>query len=318
MSLNIAEFRNSLPLPVSIELQSKQVVSGLALNELIPTETRVYLVDLGNEPHDQIVGAARIIRDAGLEPVPHIAARRVTSQADLSVRLQALSEEAGVRDVLVIGGGLDQPAGPFDASIDVFQSGLLDRFGIRYAGIAGHPEGSPDFNDKDAQAALLSKQDWARRTDCEMRIVTQFGFAPKKFSEWADGLSDQGIDLPVHLGIAGPAKTATLIKYAIACGVGNSLDFLKRKSALLTGLVGQTDPSEIVSTIEAHVKANPSSAIRQLHFFPFGGLKQTSSWLTSNGYWQFEGKTTSHEPPRGGSFAIGDASQDGPNQTKLR
>ncbi|WP_312858642.1 hypothetical protein [Rhizobium sp. G21] len=118
-----------------------------------------------------------------------------------------------------------------------------------------------------------------------MRIVTQFGFDAKKFIAWADGLKAAGVDLPVHLGVAGPAKITTLIKYAAMCGVGNSISFLKKNAMSLTALATSHSPEDVVGPIEKHFLANPDSAIKQIHVFPFGGLKKSAEWLVERGSW---------------------------------
>ena len=119
-----------------------------------------------------------------------------------------------------------------------------------------------------------------------MRIVTQFGFDPARFIAWAEGLAASGIDLPVHIGVSGPAKITTLLKYAALCGVGNSIAYLKKNALSLTTLARGHSPESIVGPIERHWQANPQGPIRQIHVFPFGGLQNSADWLVSRGSWQ--------------------------------
>jgi methylenetetrahydrofolate reductase (NADPH) len=274
-----------MTIPASIEIQPKQALSTEDIGELFPKGCRLYLVDVGVESLDSFVAAARRLVDLGFVPVPHIPARRLTTRGELEQRIARLSELGGVTDILVIGGGLDKPVGEFTSSMDVLATGVLDRFGILDVGIAGHPEGSPDFSEAVAQEVLRLKQEFAQRTDASMRIVTQFGFAPEKFIRWADGLNAAGVELPVHLGVAGPAKLPTLIKYAIACGVGQSLNLLKKKASLLTSLTSGHSPEDVVAPIEQHYLSNSSTPITQIHVFPFGGIRQASAWLKERGSW---------------------------------
>jgi methylenetetrahydrofolate reductase (NADPH) len=187
--------------------------------------------------------------------------------------------------VLVIGGGLEKEAGEFDSTMKVLDTGFFDKYGIKHMGVAGHPEGSPDFSDATAIEALKFKQAFHERSDIELRIVTQFGFAADKFVKWADGLSAHGVDLPVHLGVAGPAKLTTLIKFAAMCGVGNSMSFLKKRASAVFALAAGFDPDEIVNPIEKHALETPGSAIKQIHVFPFGGVKKSAEWLNERGSW---------------------------------
>jgi len=272
-------------LAASIEISPKQAVESTDLPGLFPQGVRVYMTDIGADSIDSIVRGAARLRDMGYVAVPHFACRRVTSRQSLEERVQRLAEEADVRDVLVIGGGLDTPAGEFSSSLDVLETGLFDKHGINRIAIAGHPEGTPDFSDETAEEALRFKQDFANRSDAEMRIVTQFGFDPHGFIRWADSLRQSGIDLPVHLGVAGPAKLTTLVKYAMMCGVGASVQFIRKRAASVSTMIKGFDPEEVVEPIERHLNESAGTAIQQMHVFPFGGLKKSAEWLKRRGSW---------------------------------
>ena len=273
-------------IPASIEVAPKQAVESEALPGLFPHGTSVYITDIGTDTIDNHVAASRRVRDLGYEPVPHFASRRLASRESLETRVKRLSGEAGVRDVLVIGGGLPREAGEFASTMHVLETEVFDRNGIRRIGVAGHPEGSPDFDDEAAVQALRLKQAFAERSGADLRIVTQFGFAPDTFISWSKSLKAHDIDLPVHLGVAGPATLKTLLRFAALCGVGNSISFLKRHALKVTALAGTQSPEEIVSPIEQFWRANPEGPIAQIHAFPFGGLQKTSDWLFERGSWQ--------------------------------
>lgn len=270
----------------SIEMAPSQVIDSPDLPGLFPSGVRVYITDIGLADTPTLVKAARRVADLGYTAVPHMAARRLTTRQALETRVKALAEEAGVRDLLIIGGDVATPAGSFSSSFEVLETGFVDKYGITEVGVAGHPEGSRDFGDEAAIAALRMKSAWAERTGAKMRVVTQFGFDADKFIAWADGLAVSGADLPIHLGVAGPAKITTLLKYAALCGVGNSLNFLKKRSASLAALATSHSPESFVGPIEHHLRAKPESAIAQLHVFPFGGIKNTARWLYERGSWQ--------------------------------
>lgn len=272
-------------IPASLEVSPKQALESSDLAGNFPSGTRVYITDVGTDSTDTIVNGAKRVKALGYSPVPHFASRRLTTHKALEDRIARLCD-SGVDDVLIIGGGLDKHAGEFDSTMAVLETGLFDRYGIKKMGIAGHPEGSPDFSDKMAEEALMLKQAYANRTDSELRIVTQFGFNAEHFITWAEGLSASGIHLPVHLGVAGPAKLTTLVKFAAMCGVGNSIQFLKKRASAVTSLLGGFDPDEIVKPIEAHVRNHPDSAIAQIHVFPFGGVKKSAEWLRQRGSWE--------------------------------
>lgn len=268
----------------SIEMTTKQAIEFADLPGLFPAGARVYLADLGGPDRAQ-VSAARRLREIGYEPVPHLAARRLTSVTALEDHIAALVGDAGVADMLVIGGGPARPAGAFADSLSVLETGLLDRYAIREVGVAGHPEGSPDFPESVAVEALRLKQAFGERTGAKVRIVTQFGFDPDRAIAWAGALGKNGIELPVHLGVAGPAKLTTLLKYAAMCGIGNSIGFLKRRALSLGALASNQSPETVVAPIEAHWRDNSSSPIEQIHVFPFGGIEKAAEWLFARGSW---------------------------------
>ena len=274
-------------LPASIEIVPKQALESADLPGLFPRGTRVYITDIGTDTADDLTAAARRVQDLGYTPVPHFACRRLTTRASLEERVKRAATEAGVTDVLVIGGGLDKPAGEFASAMEVLNTGVFERNGITAMGVAGHPEGSPDFPEHSAIEALRDKQAFAERTGIKVRIVTQFGFDAEGFVAWAGKLRAEGIDLPVHLGVAGPAKIPTLIKYAAMCGVGNSIDFLKRNAMSLTALAVGHNPEDVVAPIEASSQRS-DSAITQIHVFPFGGLKKSAEWLIGRGSWDIK------------------------------
>lgn len=271
-------------LAASIEISPRQAIDSPALPTLFPPATRVYLTDLGNDDAATLIAAATRLRRCGYEPVPHFAARRIVDADILEERLRGVAGEAGVQDVLVIGGGLDRPAGPFAGALDLLATGAFDRHGITRIGLAGHPEGSPDFSEVVALDALRLKQDFCERTGAQPRIVTQFGFDGEAFGRWANALSQAGIAMPIHMGVAGPAKLTALVKYAALCGIGNSIGFLKKRMGSLLGLVANFSPDDIVLPIET-AAAEPASPIVQLHVFPFGGLPASAQWLKERGSW---------------------------------
>ena len=172
----------------------------------------------------------------GCVPIPHISARSIAGERQLDELLGALAGEAGVDDVLVIGGSVKEQAGPYASSMDVLGSGLLERHGIRRAGVAGHPEGSPDIPRDAEDRALAWKNAFARDHGIELRIVTQFALASDPYLAYERRIRDAGNRLPVIAGLPGVTSPATLLKYGMACGIGPSLEILRKKSGGLLKL----------------------------------------------------------------------------------
>lgn len=276
-------------IPASIEASPKQILDSDCLIGQFPPLTRVYITDVGTESTDTLVAAAKKVTESRYRAVPHFASRRLTTKQALETRVKRMTQEAGVSDVLIIGGGLEKPNGHFTSTLEVLETNFFDANGIKNIGIAGHPEGSPDFSEDVAMEALRLKQEFANRSDAELRIVTQFGFDAEGFINWARSVKEAGVDLPIHIGVAGPAKITTLLKFAAMCGIGNSMTFLKKRSNALMTLAQGFDPEDIVRPLEQNwASADGDNLIDQIHVFPFGGLKKSSEWLDSRGSWDIK------------------------------
>jgi len=112
-----------------------------------------------------------------------------------------------------------------------------------------------------------------------MAIATQFCFDAAPVIDWANAIKAAGIDLPVHIGIAGPAKLQTLIRFAIACGVGPSLKVLQKRAMDVTKLLLPYEPTDILTALATHKAAHPEFNIEAVHIFPLGGIKTSAEWL---------------------------------------
>lgn len=275
-------------LPASIELSPKQARENHDLRDHIPTGTRVYITDIGTDSEADMVAAVKSVTNQNMRATPHIPARRFESNDALERRLKRYADEGGAKSILAIAGEADRTMGPFDATQDVLNSGFVQAAGIKEVAVAGHPEGNPNIKTSDVNQPLFAKQQWAQDNEIDMWIATQFGFDPDLFINWADKLPYSGITLPVHIGLAGPAKITTLLKYAAMCGVGNSLNFLKKRGGALASLALSYDPNTMIQPIEDHAASSTMSPIKGLHFFPFGGYKKTGQWLVERGTWDIK------------------------------
>ena len=279
-----------LKLAASIEIAPGQIERQPDVLKHIPPATRTYIVDLGTKSPQEWAALCRLLVNHGLEPVPHIGARRLSGAGELRDRLTAMSQEAGVRDVLLIAGEGNPTAPAYASSMAVLETGLFDKCGIKRIAIAGHPEGNPAMSHATAEAALSWKQQFATRTGADMRIVTQFGFQAEAAIGWAAELQAAGVDLPVHLGIAGPASVTSLLKFAAMCGVKASSQFLAKKGMAVTSLMTNHSPEQYVKPVEEHVAAHTTCLIKQFHVFPFGGIARSSEWLCERGSWKIDAR----------------------------
>src|SRR5690606_15243720 len=116
-----------------------------------------------------------------------------------------------------------------------------------------------------------------------MALTTQFCFEAKPVIAWADALKDAGVDLPIHIGVAGPARLQTLIRFAITCGVGPSLRVLQKRAMDVTKLLLPYEPTDFITELAAHKAAHPGFNVECAHFFPLGGIKATAGWTMAHG-----------------------------------
>ena len=265
---------------VEVSPQNEKVIDS-AVERLDPG-TEVYLTWIPGEDLFRAVVPAAKLRRAGLFPVPHIGARHLESTEHLDGLLGRFTGEAGVDRVLLIGGERDKPLGPYDATLQVMQSGLLEKHNILRAGISGFPEGHPKISDQVLGESMVAKMRYARQAGFTLHIVTQFVFEGEPIAEWLKRIQAMGVDLPVRIGLAGPAGIATLTRYAMHCGVGNSIRALT-KSTSFGRLLTERDPEPVIRELMAALPAGETTApplgIAALHFYTFGGLKKTVEWI---------------------------------------
>jgi len=269
----------------SIEVMPRTAAKIEDFRPLLPAGTRVYIAHIEGTPIDEMVATATRLRAEGFEPMPHIPARIIADRRELSDWIARYRGEADVRQALILAGNPSQQRGDFHSSMQLLESGAFD--GFERLHVAGHPEGNrdidPDGSDRMVMEALRWKQAFAQRTDAKMAIATQFCFEPQPVIAWADRLAAEGIALPIHIGVAGPTKLQTLIKFAIACGVGPSLKVLQKRAMDVTKLLVPFEPDDFVAALATHKAANPGFGIESVHLFPLGGIRPTCDWTQRHG-----------------------------------
>jgi methylenetetrahydrofolate reductase (NADPH) len=240
--------------------------------------TNVTITFLPGDNYRHNVATAAALRRAGYNPVPHIAVREMTSREALDDFLARARGEADVSRILLVAGDVAAAKGPFKSTRDVAASGLPEARGIASVSVAGHPEGHPYLELPDALDGLKAWRDWGRRTGRRVDVVTQFCFESAPILQWIAALDKAGIDLPVIVGLAGPATPATLTKFALRCGVGNSMRALRAQIGRFGRLLTDTGPDDIIRGLRMAPEAATASIVG-FHLFPFGGLRKAGNWL---------------------------------------
>lgn len=265
----------------SIEVMPRTAAKIEDFKALLPEGTRVYIAHIDGTPIEEMVETAARLCNDGFPVMPHFPARIIRDRSMLEDWILRY-KDAGVSQALLLAGGVTTPAGELASSMDLMETGLFDKHGFKRLHVAGHPEGNKDI-DADGSSRIVDeslkwKQAFSERTDADMAIATQFAFEAKPVIAWADRLKEAGISLPIHIGVAGPAKLQTLIKYAMACGVGPSIRVLQRRAMDIRKLVMPYEPTEVLTDLSAHKAAHPDCLIEQVHFFPLGGIKTSAEW----------------------------------------
>ena len=267
----------------SIEVTPKAASKIENFADVLPKGTRVYIAHIEGTPIDEMVATAKKIYDDGFVAMPHFPARIIQNSNTLDEWIKRYKNEANVEEALVIAGGANKPYGDFDSSIQLIETGLFDRNEFKRIHVAGHPEGNkdidPDGSNKNVSGALSWKNEFSKRTDASIALATQFCFESEPVIKWINSIKEEGIDIPVHIGIAGPAKLQTLIKYSVECGVGASIKVLQKRAKDITKLLKAYKPDTVLKELALYKNENPSFNIEQVHFFPLGGIKQVTEYV---------------------------------------
>ena len=238
----------------SVEITVKTDLSTL------PKVKDVYITKLPGNDYREVASKAMELAKLGFNPVPHFPARSIKNQSELKDFVHRC-KDGGVKQALVIGGSA-QPIGDFHCSLQLLETGLFEGWRI---GIAGHPDGSPDISDEDLEKAMIDKKPYANY------IVTQWSLDASPIVKF---ISKQ--TLPVHVGITGPLKISSLLKFANIVGAKNSINFLKSNVTRAVDLLKPRDPKDLIETLK--------DSTENFHIYTFGGLKEANRWLTENNY----------------------------------
>ena len=231
----------------------------------------VYITMIPGADCWETIEAANGIQAAGKQAIPHIAARSFSGPEVLNKCLSGL-QDAGIKRVLLIGGGVPEPAGEYASVMDLLKTGLFAKYGINSFDFAGHPEGNPD--DPKSDYHLLEKLQWTKDREFSTRIVTQWSLNSQKTNNWISDLREKGVSNPIHLGVPGPSTIKTLMRFAKVCGVKASTQVLRKQGMNISKLMFVNKPDKIISEL---------SGYDQLHLYPFGGIEKSAAWLTE---WQ--------------------------------
>ena len=258
----------------------------------LPEGTTVNVTFLpGTDPLDTIA-VARRLADEGMNAVPHIAARSLINLDQLDDLVCRMTAEAGVTEVLVVGGGVNRPVGSFDSSMQVLETGILQKYGISKIGVSGHPEGRPDISDQELQDAIGWKNEFAEKEGLSLYIETQFCFDAKTVLDWELTIRNEGNKLPIRIGIPGPATIKTLFRFAQISGIGPSMRFVAKQARNVAKLLTVQAPDLLLAGLAEGIAADQDCLLAHFHYYPFGGFAKTAAYAEAVATRQFDLTTT--------------------------
>lgn len=262
----------------SIEITARSKTALAACRTYLEPSTEVYIAAIPGDSYHKTVAAAAALAKAGFVPVPHIAARGTVGFTQINDFLARLKGDADVTRALVIGGDTEHPVGPYASALALLQTGAFQRHGIRRVGIACYAEPSRRVEMPVLEAALDDKVAFLAREGFDPWLVSQFCFDSDAIVACIRRLRAKGIALPLKVGVAGPADARTLWKYALHCGIGNSMRALGTHVDAISNLLVRAAPDDILGGVAAARASEPALGITGVHFFSFGGVAAVANW----------------------------------------
>jgi methylenetetrahydrofolate reductase (NADPH) len=263
----------------SLEMSPRDLHRAAEVAAFLPADTCVYIPSLPGLPLSRTLEAIAAVRRAGLDPVPHVSARRILDRDEFRAFLKRATSSYGVHRAMLIGGDEPQPKGPYADSVQLLEEGVLAECGVREIGVAGYPEGHPSISSFDINKSFKKKILLAREQKLGLYVVTQFSFAPARVVEYCSELARTAPSVPVYVGIAGPTDPVALARYAQRCGVSASLRALRTLGSGIAKLVTHTDPKEHVLAVARYSASHESTNVVGVHLYSFGGAVRTAAWM---------------------------------------
>jgi methylenetetrahydrofolate reductase (NADPH) len=234
----------------------------------LPEPVRLTITTSPKHGVDHSLDFAERIRPAGHPLTLHVAARMVRSEAHAG-EILARARELEIDDLFVIGGDAPEQLGPFSSAGELLDLIAAHPQRPSALGIGAYPEGHPLIAQPVLDEAL------ERKARVATYVVTQLCFDPGVLTTWLDGVRARGIDLPLHVGAAGPIERRKLLEISMRIGVGPSLRFARKQRG-----IAQLFRSPVDAATRVHDELAPlvGGRIAGFHFFTFNELLATWRW----------------------------------------
>ena len=219
------------------------------------------------------------LADRGLKPVPHLAARMVTSKQQLSTLVSRL-KDMGATELFLVGGDAPEPFGPFCDSMEVLAAILEMEHGLEHVRVTAYPDGHSFITREVLNESLHKKQELLVSAGISGHASTQMCFDVGAIEKWLRAEREAGLSLPIHLGIPGAVDRAKLLSIGARLGVGASLRFLQKNKSTIARLFapGGYNPNKLLGPLAPELEA---LGVRGLHIFTFNQIENTEEWRAS-------------------------------------
>ena len=252
---------------------------------------------------DRSVEVAGRLRELGHPVTVHVAARMVRDRAHLDAVLSGMAA-AGADDLFLVAGDVKEQQGEYASAVELLP--LIAEHPQRppSIGITGYPEDHPFISDEDLEAALRQKSQHADY------VTTQMCFDPNALREWVIRHREQGMTLPVVIGMPGKVKRKRLLTMSTQIGVGPSVRFLRKQRGLLSLLSRRSTADRLYDAL-APMLDEPELNLAGFNYYTFNQLLETWQWhqkkLEAGGKRPNRRKESGHDrrQPAGASGRVG-------------
>jgi len=238
----------------------------------VPRDVTITVTASPRRGIDATISLAERLGRHGYQVVPHISARLIRDDAHLREVLERVVA-IGRREIFVIAGDAKEPAGQFPDSVSLLTALMAESHGLREIGITGYPE-RHSFIDDDLTIQAM----WDKRRIATY-IVSNLCFDPRVVKKWVARVRRRGVQLPIHIGLAGVSDPAKLLRISTRIGVVDSARFLRGHSNWFMRMLqpGGYDPGRLAAALLPDL-ALPERNVAGLHVFTFNEIEPTERW----------------------------------------
>ncbi len=243
--------------------------------EALPPASEVSVTCSPVKGIEETVRLTEHIRNLGHTAIPHLAARMVEGP-EHTKRLAAWLRSEQIDRMFLVGGDAEPPAHYTDAAS--FLRDLLDAGPeLHTVGVTAYPDGHAAIPSPALSRALHEKQAILTEAGIAGYASTQMCFDADRIAGWLGEERLRGLELPIHLGIAGVVDRTKLMKMGVRLGIGTSLGFLKKNRKAIGKLLTQSDydPDSLLEPLATDLE---TLDVVGIHCFTFNQVEATEAW----------------------------------------